>query len=82
MGTDPLPAIGISSKKSCDEPILIRLIRSLAHFFYSRALGIGHWVLGIGHGSIISSSYSASPAPPAPPAPPASHTSSFHYCWN
>ncbi|MCC5630480.1 hypothetical protein LC613_21720 [Nostoc sphaeroides CHAB 2801] len=46
MGTDPLPAIGISSKKSCDEPIMIRLIRSLAHFFYSRALGIPSAYLG------------------------------------
>ncbi|MEH1765057.1 hypothetical protein [Nostoc sp.] len=48
MGFDPLPAIGISSKKSCDEPNDDSPSSSLAHFFYSRALGTADWGLGIG----------------------------------
>jgi hypothetical protein len=59
VGFDPLPAIGISSKKSCDEPNNDSPNSSLAHLLgighwalvlsEAEVLGIGHWALGIGH---------------------------------
>ncbi|NJL63527.1 MAG: hypothetical protein HC903_18940 [Methylacidiphilales bacterium] len=47
-GDRPLPAIRISSKKSCDEPLQVRLLLSVAHLFEVEKLNVAYWALGIG----------------------------------
>jgi len=51
VGVYPLPAIGISSKKSSDESNLIRLSLSVAYFFKGEKQEIICWLLVVGETS-------------------------------